>query len=77
MVGLKQDELSPCLFSVFSDGLVREVNARVSERKLSMRVDRARFELNKLLFEGGAVFTADLEELLQFFVSIFWLSFKR
>ena len=69
--------MSPCLFNLFADGLVREVNARVSERGVVMRVDGMRFELNQLLFADDAVLMADSEELLQLLVSMFGVVCER
>ena len=69
--------MSPWLFNLFADGLVREVNARVSESGVVMRVDGMRFELNQLLFADDAVLMADSEELLQLLVSMFGVVCER
>ena len=47
-VGLRQGSvISPCLFNVYIDGVVREVNARVLGKGLELlSVNSGRFEIN-------------------------------
>ena len=57
--------MSPWLFNLFIDGVVREVNASVLGRGLGLVDERDRmWELNQLLFADDAVFVADSEEKL-------------
>ena len=65
-VGLRQGCLmSPWLFSLYIDGVVREVNARVLGRGLKL-VDGNdnEWELNQLLFADDTVVVADSERKL-------------
>ena len=65
-VGLRQGcVMSPWLFNLFIDGVVREVNARVLGRGLGLVDERDyMWELNQLLFADDTVFVADSEEKL-------------
>ena len=51
-VGLRQGSvMSPWLFNVYMDGVVREVNVRVHEKGLELlSANGGRFEINQLLF---------------------------
>ena len=51
-VGLRQAcVMSPLLFSVYMDGVVREANARALGKRLYLlSVNGGRFEINQLLF---------------------------
>ena len=63
-VGLRQGcVMSPWLFSLYIDGVVREVNARVLGRGLKL-VDRNdnEWELNQLLLTDDTVVVADSEK---------------
>ena len=53
-VGLRQScEMSPWLFNVYMDGVVREVNVRVLGKGLELlNANGGRFEINQLLFAG-------------------------
>ena len=65
-VGLRQGcVMSPWLFNLYIDGLVREVNARVLGRGLKL-VDGNdnEWELNQLLFADNTVVVADSERKL-------------
>ena len=65
-VGLKQGcVMSPWLFNLYTDGVVREVNARVLGRGLKLvdGNDNDR-ELNQLLFADDTVVVADSERKL-------------
>ena len=59
--GLRQGcMMSPWLFSLFIDGVVREVNARVLGRGLKLVDGNAiEWELNQLPFEDDTVVVAD------------------
>ena len=63
--------MSPWLFSVYMDGMVREVNVRVLGKALELlSANGGRFEINQLLFENDTALVADAEEkLLLFFLS--------
>ena len=65
-VGLRQGcVMSPWLFNLFIDGVVREVNTRVLGRGLGLVDERDYvWELNQLLFADDTVFVADSEEKL-------------
>ena len=52
--------MSPWLFSVFMDGVVREVNVRVLGKGLELlSVNGGRFEINHLLFADHTALVAD------------------
>ena len=57
--------MSPWLFNLYIDGVVREVNARVLDRGLNL-VDGndSEWELNELLFSDDTVVVADSERKL-------------
>ena len=57
--------MSSCLFNVYMDGVVQEVNVRV------MSVNGGRFEINQLLFADDTALVADSEEKLCRFLSEF------
>ena len=71
-VGLRQCCVSPWLFNVYMDGVVREVNVRVLEKGLELlSANGGRFEINELLFADDTALVADSEEKLCRFVSEF------
>ena len=72
-VGLRQGcVMSPWLFNLFIDGVVREVNASVMGQGLGLVDERdGIWELNQLLFADDAVFVADSEEKLRRLVTEF------
>ena len=72
-MGLRQGcVMSPWLFNLFIDGVVREVNARVLGRGLKLVDGEDRmWELCQLLFADDAVFVADSEEKLRRLVEEF------
>ena len=65
-VGLRQGCLmSPWLFNVYMDGVVREVNTRVLGKGLELTsVNHGRFEINQLLFADDTALVADSEHKL-------------
>ena len=65
-VGLKQGcVMSPWLFNVYMDGVVREVNVRVLGKGLELlSANGGRFEINQLLFADDTALVADSEENL-------------
>ncbi|WP_435316529.1 reverse transcriptase domain-containing protein, partial [Klebsiella pneumoniae] len=72
-MGLRQGcVMSPWLFNLYIDGVVREVNARVFGRGLKLvdAEDRV-WELSQLLFADDTVLVADSEEKLQRLVAEF------
>ena len=64
-VGLRQGcEMSPWVFNVYMDGVVREVNAMMLEEGLELlSVNSGRLDINQLLFEDDTALVADSEKL--------------
>ena len=57
--------MSPRLFNVYMDGVVREVNVRLLLKGLELlSANGGRFEINQLLFEDDTALVADSEEKL-------------
>ena len=64
--------MSPWLFNVNMDDVVREVNVRVLGKGLELlNANGGRFEINQLLFEDDAALVVDSEEKLCRLVSEF------
>uniref|UniRef100_A0A8C8DHP6 ribonuclease H n=1 Tax=Oryzias sinensis TaxID=183150 RepID=A0A8C8DHP6_9TELE len=65
-VGLRQGcVMSPWLFNVYMDGVVKEVNERVSGTVVSMmKTDGSEWSVNQLLFADDTALVADSEESL-------------
>ena len=65
-VGLRQGcVMSPWLFNVYMDGMIREVNVRMLGNRLeSLNANGGRFEINQLLFADDIALVADSEEKL-------------
>ena len=64
--------MSPWLFNVYMDGVVREVNVRVLGKGLELlNADGGRFEINQLLFADDTALVADSVEKLCRLVSEF------
>ena len=56
--------MSPWLFNVYMDGVVREVNVRVLWKGLELlSANGGRFEINQLLFAYDTALAADSEKL--------------
>ena len=56
--------MSPWLFNVYMDCVVREVNVRVLGKGLELlSVNGGRFEINQLLYADGTALVADSEKL--------------
>ena len=72
-VGLRQGCLmSPFLFNVYMDGVVRDLNVRVLGKGLELlSANGGRFEINQLLFADDTALVADSEEKLCRFLSEF------
>ena len=72
-VGLRQGcVMSPWLFNVYMDGVVRDVNVRVLGKGLELlNANGGRFEINQLLFADGTALVADSEDKLCRLVSEF------
>ena len=72
-VGLRQGcVMSPWLFIVYMDGVVREVNVRVLRRGLELlSANGGRFEINQMLFADDTALVADSEDKLGRLVSEF------
>ena len=77
-VGLRQGcVMSPWLFNVYMDSVVREVNVWVLEKGLELlSANGGRFEINQLLFADTAL-VADSEEKLCRLVSEFGRACER
>ena len=57
--------MSPWLFNVYKDGVVREVNVRVLGKELELlSANGSRFETKQLLFADYTALVADSEEKL-------------
>ena len=70
--------MSPRLFDVYVDGLVREVNVRVRGKGLELlSANGGRFEINQLLFAYDTALVADFEEKLCRLMSEFGRVCKR
>ena len=78
-VGLRQGcVMSPWLFNVHMDDVVREVNVRVLGKGLDLQsANGGRLEMNRLLFAADTTLVADSEEKLCKLVSEFGRVFKR
>ena len=78
-VGLRQGcVMSPWLFNVYMDGVVREVNVRVLGKGLELRsANGGRFEINQLLFADDTALVADSEDKLCRLVSEFGRVYER
>ena len=64
--------MSPWLFNVYMDDVVREVNVRVLGKGLELlSANGGRFEINQLLFADDTALVADLKEKLCRLVSEF------
>ena len=64
--------MSPWLFNVYMDGVVREVNVRVLGKGLVLLSSNgSRFEINQLLIADDKALVADSEEKLYRLVSDF------
>ena len=64
--------MSPWLFNVYMDGMVREVNVRVLGKGLELlSANGGRIEINQLLLADDAALVADAEEKLWRLVSEF------
>ena len=72
-VGLRQGcVMSPWLFNVYMDGVVREVNVRVLGKELELLSENgSRFDINQLLFADDTALLADSEDKLCRLVSEF------
>ena len=54
--------MSPWLFNVYIDGVVREVNVRVLGKRFELlSANGGRFEINQLLFADNTALVADSE----------------
>ena len=69
--------MSPWLFSVYMDDVVREVNVRMLGKGLELpSANSGRFEINQLLFAVDTALVADSEKLCRL-VSEFGRACKR
>ena len=70
--------MSPWLFNVYVDGVVRRVNVRVIGKGLELlSTNGGRFEINQLLFADDTALVADSEEKLCRLVSAFGRACER
>jgi len=63
--------MSPWLFNLFMDGVVREVKARAGDGGIELCTDEAKWKLNTLLFADDTVLVAENERDLQKLVEEF------
>ena len=64
--------MSPWLFNIYMDGVVREANVRVHRKRLELlSANGGRYEINHLLFADDTALVADSEEKLCRLVSEF------
>ena len=64
--------MSPWLFNVYMDGVVRDMNGRVLGKGLELlNANGGRFEINQLLFTDDTALVADSENKLYRLVSEF------
>ena len=63
--------MSPCLFNIYMEGVVREVNVWVLCILEFLSENGGRFEINKLLFADDTALVADSEEKLCRMMSMF------
>ena len=69
--------MSPWLFHVYMDGVVRQVNVRVLRKLLELlSANGGRFETNQLLFADNTALVADSENLRRL-VSVFGRACER
>ena len=59
------------LFSLFMDGVVREMKARISNVGVELCTDDAEWKLNTMLFADDTVLTAEYERDLEYLVKEF------
>ena len=79
-VGLRQGcVMSPGLFNLFMDGVVREVKARIGDRGLGLVEggNRQNWTINQILFADDTALVADSEGTLQQLVTEFDRVCKR
>ena len=78
-VGLRQGcVMSPWLFNVYMDGVVREVNVRVLGKRCELlSANGGKFGINQLLFADDTARVADSEEKLCRLVSEFGIVCER
>ena len=79
-VGLRQGcVMSPGLFNLFMDGVVREVKARIGDRGLGLveRENGQNWTINQVLFADDTALVADSEGMLQQLVTEFDRVCKR
>ena len=70
--------MSPWLFNLYMDGVVREVKVRILGKGLQLlSANGCRFEINQLLFADDTALVADSEEQLYRLVSEFGRVCKR
>ena len=70
--------MSPWLFNVYLDGVVREVNVTVLEKRLELlSANGGKFEINLLLFAKDTTLVADSESKLCTLTSKFGTVYER
>jgi len=63
--------MSPWLFNLFMDGVVREMKAKVGNVGVEMSIDKSKWKLNTILFADDTVLLAESEKDLQKLVNEF------
>ena len=77
-VGLRQGcVMSPWLFNVYMDGVVKEFKARILDKGVSLKVGFESIRVSCLLFADDTVLIAESEEQLQAFVNEFVIVCER
>ncbi len=64
--GLRQRcVMSPWLFNIFMDGVIREIKAKIVNIGIEMRIDNAKWKISTKLFADDTVLLAESEKNLQ------------
>ncbi len=69
--------MSPWLFNLYMDGVIREMKAKVGDVGVEMCVNGGKWVLNTILFADDTVLIAEYESDLQKVINVFDSVFKR
>ncbi len=68
-VGLRQGcVMSPWLFSIYMDGVMREMNGKVGEVGVRMYAEGRKWVLNSVLFADDTVLIAENEVIVKYLI---------